>query len=472
MEYEDFLRKKAIMDIHSGMKDVPPLNPLMQLHQPLVVKWALRKGRAAIFAGTGLGKTFMQMEWADKVQGHTGGKIIVLAPLAVSEQTVAEAKKFGIHARIAVSDDDIDGPGIYVTNYGKAHKFDLSQFIGVVLDESSCLKHEDSKTKKMLVESFKDTPWKLACTATPAPNDYTELGNHAEFLGVMTMQEMLSMFFVHDAAKTQDWRLKGHAKDDFWKWMSSWCVAFNKPSDLGLDDGAYALPPLRYHTHIIESEGEPQDGMLFSFGASSLNEVRAAKRMSLEDRCQKAKEIADSIEGQCAIWCDLNDESEILSKIIECSVEVKGGDSDDHKSTSMQKFASGEIKTLISKTKICGFGMNFQTCSDTIFVSVNHSFESLYQAIRRFWRFGQKSPVDVHLILSSEELSVLESIKRKESEAEAMTQSMVENMAEITKSEIQETSRTVLEYAPSGTFKLPAWIKENAHLQENSALLT
>lgn len=464
MKYEEFLSRKAIMDIHSGMDEVPDLNPSLHLHQPLIVRWALKKGRAAIFAGTGMGKTFMQMEWADKVQKHTGGKIIVLAPLAVAEQTVSEAERFGICAKIASSNEDISGPGIYITNYGKAHKFDLSQFAGVVLDESSCLKHEDSKTKKMLVEAFRETPWKLACTATPAPNDYTELGNHAEFLGVMTMQEMLSMFFVHDAAKTQDWRLKGHAKDDFWKWMASWSVAFNKPSDLGLEDGAYKLPPLRYHTHIIECEGEPEDGMLFSFGASSLNEVRAAKRMSLEDRCEKAKEIAASIEGQCAIWCDLNEESEMLSKMIEGSVEVKGSDSDLHKSSSMQGFAAGTIKTLISKTKICGFGMNFQSCSDTIFVSVNHSFESLYQAIRRFWRFGQKNTVDVHLILSSEEMSVLESIKRKESEAEAMTQSMVENMAELTKAEIIETKRTFNEYTPDKPFQLPSWIKENAHL--------
>lgn len=464
MTYEEFLKNKAILDVHSGMTEVPELNPRLHLHQPHVVRWALKKGRAAIFAGTGLGKTFMQLEWADKVQKHTGGHVLILAPLAVSDQTVSEGREFGISVTMAASDEDVIGPGIYITNYGKAHKFDLSRFIGVVLDESSCLKHEDSKTKQMLVSSFRETPWKLACTATPAPNDYTELGNHAEFLGVMTMQEMLSMFFVHDAAKTQDWRLKGHAKDDFWKWMASWAVAFNKPSDLGFEDGAYALPPLRYHTHILECDGKPQDGMLFSMGASSLNEVREAKRDSLEDRCKKAGEIVDSIEGPVAVWCDLNEESDILSKSIPGAVEVKGSDSDDHKSRSLSSFARGEIRALVSKTKICGFGMNFQVCNNTIFVSVNHSFESLYQAIRRFWRFGQKKPVNVHLILSSEELSVLESIKRKESEAEAMTQSMVENMAEITKSEIQETSRTVLEYAPSGTFRLPAWIKENAHL--------
>lgn len=470
MKYEEFLDRKAILDIRSGMDVVPELNPKLQLHQPLIVKWALRKGRAAIFAGTGLGKTFMQLEWADKVHNHTGGSIIILAPLAVAEQTVSEAERFGIKASIASSGDDVKTPGIYVTNYGKAHKFDLSVFTGVVLDESSCLKHEDSKTKQMLIREFRDTPWKLACTATPAPNDYTELGNHAEFLGVMTMQEMLSMFFVHDAAKTQDWRLKGHAKDDFWKWMASWCVAFNKPSDLGLEDEGYALPPLRYHTHIIECEGRPQEGMLFSLGASSLSEVREAKRDSIDLRCEKAREIASSIEGKVAIWCDLNEESAMLTNIIPESVEVKGSDSDDHKSRSMTGFANGEIKALISKTKICGFGMNFQSCSDTIFVSVNHSFESLYQAVRRFWRFGQKNPVDVHLILSSEELSVLESIKRKEEEAEAMTRSMVENMAEITKSEISETKRSVTEYTPEKSLKFPPWVKKNAHLEVCASL--
>jgi superfamily II DNA or RNA helicase len=464
--YEAFIQSKALSDKPTGMLDVPELNPGLFPFQSDLVRWALRRGRAAIFAGTGLGKTFMQSEWAHRVHEFTGGMILILAPLAVAAQTVDEASKFGIEIKLVSQQSECSGPGIYITNYQKIHHFDTDEFIGVVLDESSCLKDETAKTRTLLINLFRSTPWKLCCTATPAPNDYMELGNHSEFLGVMTQTEMLSMFFVHDGGETQSWRLKGHAEKAFWAWMSSWSACINKPSDLGYDDGDFQLPELRYETIIVKNDGKAPEGELFALNAQSLEDQRRARKTSLDARCKAASEVVNSTDDAFLIWCDLNDESELLAKSINGAIEVTGSDSDDHKEQSMLGFAKGDVRRLVSKPSICGSGMNFQACSRSIFVGVTHSFERFFQAVRRIWRFGQKKECVVYIVISDQETAVLDNLKRKEIEAARMAENMVEHMRELSRKEIQQCGRITLDYNPKKPIKIPAWLKENGHLIE------
>jgi len=305
-DYQAFLAAKAISTAADGMVDVPALNPALFPYQSDIVAWALRRGRAAVFADCGLGKTLMQLEWAHRVVEHTGGNVLILAPLAVSAQTVAEAARFGIPA--AVSRDGTVHPGITVANYQMLHKFDGVPFAGVVLDESSILKSYDGKTRTRIIESFGETPYRLACTATPAPNDYMELGNHAEFLGVMSRTEMLSMFFVHDGGETQKWRLKGHARGEFWKWVCSWAVMLRKPSDLGYEDGGFVLPELVYHEITVRVD-EPTSGMLFPMEAATLQERIAARRDTVADRVADTAAIVNDSREPFLIWCNLNSES-------------------------------------------------------------------------------------------------------------------------------------------------------------------
>src|SRR5208282_40128 len=286
-------------------------------------------------------------------------------------------------------------------------------------DESSILKSFDGAFRNLIIESFRETPFKLACTATPAPNDYMELGNHAEFLGVLTRSEMLSEYFIHDAGKTQDWRLKGHAEEDFWKWVCSWAVMCRKPSDLGFDDDGFILPELKILNQIVESNQVAEDA-LFPLPASSLQERRAARRGSLNERCIAAADIGNSRKEQFVVWCDLNDESKTLSKLIDGAIEVTGSDDDDHKADAMLGFAEGRYRVIVSKPSIAGHGMNWQCCHNVLFVGLSDSYEQFYQATRRCWRFGQKEPVIVHVITSNLENAVLENIKRKERDHEEM----------------------------------------------------
>jgi hypothetical protein len=434
--YQEFLAGKIPVDMPTGIEP-PELHESLFPFQRDIVRWALKRGRAALFEGTGLGKTFQQCEWARRIQEATGGRVLILAPLAVASQTVREAAHFGIQVMHVSDQTHCEAPGVYITNYQKLAHFDPVEFVGVVLDESSIIKHHDAKTRTLLIEAFRDTPFKLACTATPSPNDYTELGNHAEFLGVCTMQEMLATFFCHDGGETQKWRLKGHAEQDFWKWLASWAVTINKPSDLGYEDGAYNLPPLHYHEHIVETELDAPPDMLFAMPGNALDETRAARKASLKDRCATAAAIANSVRGSVLLWCDLNDESVTLASIVDGGKEVTGSDSDEAKASSMIGFTDGEIRALVSKPSLCGFGMNWQHCSHMVFVGVSHSFERFYQAVRRCWRFGQTQPVHVHIVISDLEAGVLQNIKRKEQDAARMAQQMIQHMAHITKKEIQ-----------------------------------
>lgn len=459
--YEEFIKRKTPIDVPTGFepRDIEFKRPLFGF-QSDVVKWSIRRGRSALFEDCGLGKTAQQLAWAHQVAEK--GNVLILAPLSVAEQTVREGDAIGVDIA-HISDDaeaqaQIDiGRTIHICNYEKLHRLNPDRYVGCVLDESSILKSYDGKTRTHLIDSFKLTPYKLACTATPAPNDYMELGNHAEFLGVMKREEMLAMFFTHDGGNTSQWRLKGHAEDVFWKWLCSWAVNIRRPSDLGYDDGAFKLPPLKMHQHVVES-AQKMDGYLFALPASSLQERREARKCSLSERVQKASEIANGNDEQWIAWCNLNSESESLAKCIRGAVEVTGSDSEEYRDKAVRGFLSGEVRVLVSKPSIFGFGLNFQHCHNQLFVGLSDSYEQFYQAVRRCWRFGQKNEVNAHLVISNLEGAVLANLQRKESDAARMAENMVKHMAEISSREIRGVRRDSTAYNPNVKIKLPSWM--------------
>ena len=453
MDYQAFLDRKKIVDIPTGFEPNGSANNLFDFQRG-ISRWACRRGRAAIFADCGLGKTPMQLVWAHEVAEQTGSPVLILAPLGVTHQHVREGKKFGIDVNLAASQEDIK-PGINVTNYGKIHKFDFSKFKGLVLDESGILKSLDGATRNKLIELSAGIPFKLACTATPAPNDYMELGNHSEFLGVMTRSEMLATFFVHDGGETAKWRLKGHAETEFWKWLCSWAVNIRKPSDLGYGDGNFLLPPLQTFEHIVRSS-QKMDGYLFALPASSLAERRTARRASLSDRVKTASDLADG--EQWLFWCNLNSESEALAKNLDAA-EIRGSTSDEDREKILLGFLDGSIKRIVTKPSIFGYGMNLQCCHNVAFVGLSDSYEQFYQAVRRCWRFGQLKPVNAHIVISDLEGAVLSNIKRKEADAANMAEEMVRHMADISSKQIRGSARQSINYNPTIEMRLPEWIK-------------
>lgn len=450
-DYESFLESKSTNIETAGfIVDPDDLNPDLYDFQKAIVRWALAKGKAAIFADCGLGKTAMQLEWSHQIHKRTGGKILILAPLAVTAQTVMEGEKFGIPCKAVESAADVED-GISITNYEKLDRFDLSIFEGVVLDESSILKSFTGKVRTQIIDSFSKTRFRLACTATPAPNDYMELGNHSEFLGVMTRSEMLSMFFVHDGGQTSKWRLKGHAEDIFWEWMCSWAVYVNSPSDIGYYDmDGYDLPELITNEVIV-------DGDTYDTSVMTLTQRRKARKDTLLERCTAAAELVNGSDEQWLVWCDLNDESKTLTSLIENGVEVKGSDSGKHKTESMLNFSAGQVKCLITKPSIAGFGMNWQNCRNMIFVGLSDSYEQYYQAVRRCWRFGQEEDVNVYIVISAKEGAVKENIERKRLDFENMKKAMSEFTKEITKKELRRTFRMSAPYEPQIQMTLPGW---------------
>jgi len=449
MEYHEFLQSKVIEHKPSGFEvDTNSLNPMLFDWQKSIVRWSLLNGRACLWEDCGLGKTPQQLEWANQVNIHTGGDVLILAPLAVSQQTTREGVKFGIDVTACRSMDDVK-PGINISNYEMLHKFDASKFIGIVLDESSILKSYTGKYRNAIISEFAQTPYKLACTATPSPNDFIEIGNHSEFLNILTRPEMLSTFFINDASDTGTWRLKGYAEKEFWKWLCSWAIMINKPSDIGYPDDGFILPEIKYHEHII-SHGKPLSGRLFIENASTLNERRKARKESIESRCQKAKDIiAEKPDEPWIVWCGLNDESKMLAEIIPGIVEIKGADSNEHKTNSMLGFSDGTIGKIISKAKISGWGMNWQHCSNVVFVGLSDSYEAFYQATRRTWRFGQQNEVNVHIVTADIEGSVLQNIKRKEKDFIHMRDEMVKNMSDISKAELADGKIKTIKYQPA-----------------------
>jgi DNA modification methylase len=422
--YQEFLRDKRSLWRGSAIPTRAPLPDAAFGFQRKATAWALAKGRAAMFADCGLGKTLMQLAWAAQVEGPA----LILAPLAVGEQTAREAHKFGIDARVIADAADVRD-GVNICNYEKMHRLDGVDFAAVVLDESSILKAMDGKTSMALIERFATTPYKLACSATTAPNDYMELGMHAEFLGVMTRAEMLAKYFVHDGGETQVWRLKGHAQRDFWTWVCSWALAFRKPSDLGESDVGYELPPLCYHDVLVGSTYQ-RAGELFATGTLSLTERREARKASMEARVKAAADIANATDEQVLVWCDLNAESEALADAIDGARELTGSMPNDAKVRAMMDFADGSLRVLVTKPSIAGFGMNWQNCARMIFCGLSDSYEAMYQATRRCWRFGQKRDVNVWIVSSDAEGAVTDNVRRKEREAVAMVDAMVETMKE------------------------------------------
>ncbi len=456
-DYTNFLARKAIIDPMTGIENVPELPSCLFPHQRDIVAWALRRGRAALFAGTGLGKSLMELAWGQVVNAHTGKPILHLAPLAVSNQMVREAAKFGISAHLG------DGEGICITNYQKLDHFDLSRFGGIILDESSILKSTDGHYRTRLIEASQSIPFRLAATATPAPNDFMELGNHAEFLGIMSYTDMLATFFAHDGGETQKWRLKGHAENDFWKWMASWAVMLRKPSDLGYPNDGYDLPPLNFVQHMVGIEYAPNldTGMLFPMQAETLQERISARRATVEQRCAMAAQITPC-DRPFVWWCNLNSEAEMLAKLIPGAVNLHGGLKDGDKERILIDFSEGRISHLVTKASLAGFGMNWQHCADTGFVGLNDSFEQFYQAVRRFWRFGQEKPVTCHIIASELEGATVANIKRKETDADRMAAAMVLHMADLSSAAVRGSVRETPNYNPQHPVIIPSFIRKAA----------
>lgn len=471
MTYDEFLASKKYVDIKSGFKkDKNSMNNMLFEWQKDIVHWALQKGRAALFEECGLGKTIQQLEWAQSVSDYTKKPILIVAPLAVAEQTKREGEKFGYSVTVCRSKSHVDD-GINICNYEMLDHFDAHAFGGIVLDESSILKNFSSKLRTQIIDMFRDVKYKLSCTATPSPNDYMELGNQAEFLGVMSRTEMLATYFIHDSGNTSKWRLKKHAEGSFWEWVASWAVVLTNPNDLGYPGDQYILPRMEKKEHLVSVEREVSDGnfSLFTQEAKTLSERRGARRNSLRERCQKAADIVqENPEEQWLIWCDLNDESEMLTKMIENAVEIRGSDKPDEKANRLNDFTNGNIKALVTKPSIAGFGLNWQGCHNMIFVGLSDSFEMMYQAIRRCWRFGQKESVNVHIITSAAEGAVKENIERKELQCEKMIEEMVKHTKKILEEEIRGTTKITIQYDPKYEMIVPAWL-QNRHESFKSA---
>lgn len=429
--YVDFIASKQQLDGDHGFNpDVLP--DWMFDYQRFLVQWACRKGRAAIFADCGMGKTPMQLVWADNVHRQTGKPVLILTPLAVSYQTVGEAERFGIEA--SRSTGGKPASPIVVTNYEKLHHFDQGDFGGVVCDESSILKNFDGSTKAAVTEFMRLIPYRLLCTATAAPNDYHELGTSSEALGYLGYQDMLSRFFKEDVIKDylgwgrKSYRFRGHAEEPFWRWVCSWARACRKPSDLGFDDGRLVLPPLREHEVVIETS-KTRPGMLFSLPAETLQDQRKERRITLEERCQAACSLVGDGPGAAVIWCHLNDEADLLERMLHDCRQVSGSQSEEEKEEILLAFQRGEIRRLVTKPKIGCFGLNWQHCHRVV-TFASHSWEQYYQAVRRCWRFGQTNPVDVHVIATEGEVGILANLRRKADAADRMFESLVRHMGQ------------------------------------------
>lgn len=460
MTYQEFLRSKAREIVEAGFNyERGQINPMLFEWQKDIVLWAVRKGRCALFEDCGMGKTAQQLEFARIITQQTGRPVLIVAPLAVSGQTWMEGDKFGIPVVICRNQTDVK-PGINITNYEMLGHFSPEAFSGIVLDESSILKHHDSKTRQEVTQKFKRVPYRLCCTATPAPNDYMELCNHAEFLGIMSREEMLSTFFVHDGGDTAKWRLKGHARQEFWRWMSSWALTVTDPGAIGYPDERFRLPALHVHEVAVESHDmEAEDGQLMMIPkvAQTLFDRRRARRNSLKERCKAAAAIANG-PGQFLVWCDLNDESAMLTQFIDGAVEVRGSDSPEHKAQAMMGFALGEVRALVTKPSIAGFGMNWQNCNQMIFVGLSDSYEMFYQSVRRCWRFGQRRSVDVHIIISESEGAVRSNIDRKEAEARIMVTEMEKHALASIEGTLRGQRHGYNDYNPMLDMVLPEWM--------------
>jgi hypothetical protein len=434
--YADFLETKRRVWQGDGI-DADHLPPALFPWQAAIVRWALRKGRAAIFADCGLGKSFMQLAWAQALPC----RVLILAPLCVAEQTVAEGRKLGVDVIYARTPDDAHGAKLVITNYERMEAFDPSEFGGVVLDESSILKAFNGATRTKLIEMFQGTRYRLCCTATPSPNDIAELANHAEFLGLMTRPEFLATWFINVGTTgkrgvSKGWRMKRHAVIPFYRWLSSWAMALRTPSDIGYADDGFRLPPLHIRESIVES-GRVGDMLFPELGMHGLSGRLSARRGSLELRVAATSDLVAQHDGTWLLWCGLNPESEALTNAIPGAVQVQGSDSYSEKVGAVQAFVRGDIRVLVSKPRILGFGLNFQHCHQMAFVGMSDSYEAYYQCIRRCWRFGQRDPVDAWIVVSEAERLVVENVRRKEAAASDLSRDLMAHMADFEKAEVQ-----------------------------------
>jgi superfamily II DNA or RNA helicase len=453
--YEQFLSNKAIAHQPCGITIAPSdTNPVLFSFQQEIVSRLLYMGRGALFADTGLGKSGMQWAWSDHIARHTNKPVLLLTPLAVAKQMARECSKFGVTLNLCESQSDVQS-GINVTNYEKLHKFDPSQFGGVCADESGILKNFSGKTSLAVIDFAQTIPYRLSASATPAPNDTMEFGTQSEFLGMLSQPEMLATFFRHDGGDTKNWFLSHYGADRFWRWVASWAVMVRKPSDIGdFDDSRYNLPGLNEQLHQVEGTLAPDDGQLIKV-MSGMSDRRSARKSSLVERCQKAIEIIEASpdDEQWLLWCELNPEGDYLAKHLNSCRQVSGADKDDAKERILTGFAENEFQTLITKPKIAGFGLNFQNCRNILFVGVNDSYESRYQAIRRCYRFGQNRVVNVHTVFSSPEWPVIENLTRKATQAEVMGVQMLRVMNSA-RAEVFERS----EYAAGQVMRLPVFL--------------
>jgi len=446
LSYQAFLASKRREWSGVGL-DVPVSELPAGLYpfQAALTRWALRKGRAALWADTGLGKTRMQVAWADALPVE---RMLILAPLCVGAQTIAEAAKLGVAVEEFGS-----GARIEITNYERLHRVNPADYQAVVLDESSILKSLDGKTRTRLIDMFRDTPYRLCCTATPAPNDIAELANHCEFLGIMTRTEMLATFFVHDE---NGWRLKGHAAPAFYRWLASWGLFLRRPSDLGFSDDGYDLPPLTIRDVVVGDGDRPPGEFLFhGMGLGGIQGRSAARRDSLKHRCDAAIRLVESTPGAWIVWTGLNDEQDAIATALDGdAVSVAGKDSEHVKQSRLEAFIAGKVRVLVTKPSIAGFGLNLQHCAQMAFVGLGDSFETYYQALRRCYRFGQARPVDAYVIVSEAETEIVANVRRKEAEAGALSAQLVAAMADAEREEIGMTTRQ------TETIERAAWLGE------------
>lgn len=452
--YEAFIEKKRVEAPRVGFEPVDLAARLFP-HQRDCVTFACRVGRAAIFADTGLGKTAMQVEWARQVCTRTGGAVLIIAPLAVAGQTIREAARFGAEVTYATRQPEVPS-GIVITNYERIGAFDLGAWAGVVLDESSILKSFTGKVKSALVMGCASVPYRLACTATPAPNDHLELGNHAEFLGVMTSHEMIARWFINDTSSFGVYRLKGHAVEAFWDWVNSWAVCLGMPSDLGHSDEGYVLPELVLQRHVVDADTtRDTGGLLFRVPEMSATSVHREKRMTVSERAAEvARLVAAESTEQWVVWCDTDYEADALTSCIADAVEVRGSHKLEAKEQAALDFAEGRIRVLVTKASIFGHGLNWQHCARTAFVGATFSYETFYQAIRRFHRFGQKRAVHAHVVMAQTEASVWSVLNAKRESNDEMRAQM---RAAVRRAAAKDASSRL--YAANEPIRIPAWLR-------------
>lgn len=461
--YHDLIARKRVAFEPRGFTDIrdSELHPSLFDHQRHGVEFALRAGCAALFYDTGLGKALMALSWGDAIVKRTNKPVLMLAPLAVAMQLHREAEKFGVETKLSRFGVAPDRPCIAITNYERLEKFDPDDYAGVILDESSILKSFTGKTTRKLIDAFSRTPYRLACTATPAPNDHAELGTHSEFLGVLRQDQMLVRWFLHDSADTGKWRMKGHAVRDFWDWVASWARCVSKPSDLGFSDDGFILPPLNFRRHIVEANrtidaGSEKNGqhMLFRMPNTSATSIHTEKRLTKDMRADRVGEIVSrETDESWLLWVDTDYDEDAVRERVPDAVAVRGSMKIDQKEERLDAFSRGEAKILLTKPSIAGMGLNFQHCARQCFAGLSFSYENFYQAIRRSWRFRQERPVDIHVVCADTEAAIWDVVSRKAGDHEAMKAEMSAAMRRASRAAIALQS-----YNPDQEARLPAWL--------------